>query len=194
MIFHLSNTWTSDFVPNAFELTFTQSFKSSLGKIKKSKGKIDYLFPSHFRFKEFKGNTEFVSNPKKSWYYSPPFAKGEKGEVQVNTSHKLMISELFDKLKKGLKNNDSYSVKKSKNYYQIRFNKKVASELKIKSLNLFYDTKRKLISIEQLKSMDIFYVDDKKVSIAFEKLNPSVKFSNKHFVFNIPPNTNIVKN
>jgi outer membrane lipoprotein-sorting protein len=181
-------------MPDTFELNFQQSFKSALGRNKTSMGKIDYSYPSRLRFKEFKGNSEFISNPDKSWYYIPPFMKGEKGEVQINSTKKLAISKLFDELKKGLKSNSSYAVKFKKNKYILSFSSDAIDKLNVKTVYLYPLKGKSITDLNDLSKMTIIYKDKKSVDIIIKKLNSQVKFKESHFVFDIPPNTNIIKN
>lgn len=184
----------STFVPSQFQIKFVQSFKSVVsGKVKKSKGQIDYRYPGSIRFKEFKSNTEFVSNPRTSWYYSPPFIKGEKGTVQVNSGKRFVIGRLFDALKNGLKSNAQYRVKSlKKSVYELTFLGKTADELNLKKAFVYFSGKS-LNSLKGVGKMKLMYQDGKKVDFLFETFKDDISFSEAHFVFSIPKNTKVAK-
>ena len=81
------------FLPKSFRAKFTQQFKRSLhGKTKENKGVLDYRSPGNFRF-ELKGKTNMivVSNPLKTWHYKPPFIPGQKGELKVSATKKVLL-------------------------------------------------------------------------------------------------------
>jgi len=139
LIFFSSFSFASiEFVPKSLQLDFEQSFISITGDKKNSKGQLAYQYPGQLRLKEFKDNTEFVCNNENSWYYIPPFTKGEKGTVQINNSKNMIISKLFDKLKLGLVNIPNYYKVnvKDKNQVEIIFLEEGQKDLKLSSLLL----------------------------------------------------------
>lgn len=219
---------TNDFIPNTLRTDFEQSFISITGEKKSSKGSLDYEYPGHLRLKEFKDNTEFVCNPQISWYYIPPFSKGEKGSVQINNSKNMVISKLFDQLKNGLKDNEFYSLElKGNQTVVLTLTSKGQEELKLKSAVLSFGTmqglvieekepavsfgkrKRKIVKkklsaqdkillsqfkISQLHSLALTYIDGKEVDLTLFNYQENINYPKDHFVFVVPPKTEIIQN
>lgn len=186
------------FLPQTFSADFEQTQISALsGKEKKSQGHLDYKFPGHIRFEVNKPDVIiFVSNPRKTWYYTAPFVAGEPGEVTVKPTGKLALSKFFDALKQGLKSNDLYSVKendkdkdKDKDFNtELIFSKKSQEELGIVSATLIFTKKKEfsaLSTIELLKN-------DKakaKVKLVFSNMKINNELAKERFEFQAPPNT-----
>jgi len=178
----------NSFLPASFKVDFLQSFKSSLtGRENKSTGKLEYKFPSRVRFKvEGRQPSLFVSNPSKSWLYSPPFDPSEKGEVVEQSSENLYLPRFFDSLKNGLKNNQLYSVKKMDNFYLLDFSKDFSKKLGMKTTKLYFKDGK--ASESQLKNIEkiVFTNKDKKdVVLTFSNFSEAVSFSDDHFVFEL---------
>lgn len=183
------------FSSDSFRIDFTQEFKSITGKAKSSKGSVEYFFPSRIRVKEYKDNSEFISNGSKSWYYIPPFIKGEKGTVQINQTGSMVLGKLFDFFHEGLKSNDYYEIKIDKLSVEISFSKKGSDELKLEKAKLnFRDIKEdKDLKLKNLEKMELVYLDKKQVEILFFNFSDDLKFPAGYFEFKIPENTKIVK-
>jgi outer membrane lipoprotein-sorting protein len=136
-------------------------------------------------------NTIFVSNGTKAWYYTAPFDVKEKGEVIVQPSNKLLITKFFDYLNKGLESNETYSVKKEKEYFIITFSDKAQKELSILKAHLDHDNKV-ISKLSEIKSLKIFYKDGKEVKLTLSSFIENVKFDKTYFDFKVPDNTKIV--
>lgn len=180
------------FLPNSFRSNFEQKFTSTItGKEKISTGSIDYAYPGQIRFEIVSPDkTIFVSNGKKSWYYTAPFDPKEKGEVIIQPSNKLLITKFFDYLKNGLENNEIYTVAKEKNEYVLTFNPKAQKELSIERARLEVNDKlTSMNKLSDLKQMTLLYKDNKKVKLTFSNLLENVKFEPNYFDYKIPENT-----
>lgn len=185
------------FLPQSFKAKYEEVHKHSLsGKITKTYGELNYQYPKRIKLISGTGSdqTTFVSNKVKSWYYTPPFLKGEKGTVRIEKANQVILSGLFDILKQGLKNNSDYRVrKKSKMKYVLEFNNKVQKEIGIvKALMVF--KKSKSIRLTDIRNLLVFYKDSKRVEFLFNEITAVSKFPRNHFSFQIPENTNIVEN
>lgn len=209
----LINFAYANFIPNSFRIDFTQSYKSVTGKEKTGEGYLEYKYPGQLLLKEFNNNTIYVSNQKQSWYYTPPMVKGEKGSVQVGASQ-VVVSKLFDALNYGLKDNPLYKVnKKSSTEIELIFEDAAAKDLNLKSVTLFIKGAatsgapkkfngpktapevKALETFDQIESMSMVYLKDAKVVVLkFNKVNDKMDFSKDHFIFNVPPKTEIIKN
>ena len=119
-----TNLWANFRIPNNFHMDFIQVIKSEIsGKVRKSKGHIDYKYPGQIRFKvEDKVSSIFISNTHTQWYYTPPFIEGEQGEVRISKNHKNILTDLFDIIKK-------YGEKKNKHYEIVKISTKQISIL-----------------------------------------------------------------
>ncbi len=182
------------FTPTSFRVDFNQDFVSITGKVKSSKGSIEYLFPSNIRIKEYKDNSEFVSNAKNSWYYVPPFIKSEKGTVQINQAGAMVLGKLFDSLRPGLKDTDFFTVKKNKDDITLNFTVKGKQEWKVDSAKMTFSSKiSDTLTMKELQKLEVVYVDKKKVNLSFFNHMSDVKFPKDYFVFIVPKNTQIMK-
>jgi outer membrane lipoprotein-sorting protein len=183
----------SNFLPKTFNAEFVKKEVSSLSnKERSTKGKMSYKYPSKVRF-EILGDDPitFVENSKKYWFYRPPFGE-EKGELRVNRTGKQTIAKFFDILKSGLKSNKLYKVFKLKDgSYKVSFSKEKSKELGISKVNLSFNGKKP--SFKKLKEMKIHYQDKKSVRFEFTKIEVNKKISSKRFIFETPPNTNVIK-
>jgi len=178
-------------LPNQFRVNFVQKFESAVtGKTKQSKGIIEYQYPGKIHFKsEDPDPLVYMSNNKKSWYYTPPFIEGEKGEVRVIEKNSTLTS-FFDTLKKGIESNDFYKVKKKGNRYDLTFSIDKSNELGVQAASLF-SKKSKLTKFDQIQKINLTYNSGKKVNLIFtDYSNPS--FKKKHFNFKIPSNTRVI--
>lgn len=183
------------FSSDTFRVDFNQEFKSITGKAKSSKGSVEYSFPSKIRVKEFKDNSEFISNGKSSWYYVPPFMKGEKGTVQINQSGSMILGKLFDSFRDGLKSSGFYVVKINKLEATLEFTKSGKEELKLSSAVLkFKESKTdKTLKMKNIEKMVLTYLDKKQVELVFFNYSEDIKYPTGYFEFKVPENTKIVK-
>ncbi|MCY4524112.1 MAG: outer membrane lipoprotein carrier protein LolA [Halobacteriovoraceae bacterium] len=185
--FYIGNIFA--FIPNSFSAKFEQVYKSSLtGKDKRSSGRIDYKYPKNVKLEIKKPEqTIFVSNSQKSWYYSPPFIEGEAGSLTIKKRQEGP-ARLFDILKKGLKSNKSYKVKKIKNRFQITFSPKIVKKMDIAHAFLTFSGSNNFI---QLKTVSIEYVNRPTVTLHFSEIKQNITFDNQYFQFFPPPNTRL---
>lgn len=181
------------FLPNNFSSKFTQIFKSKVtGKKRQSPGSLDYSYPGKIRFAvdDPSGKSLFVSNRIKSWYYTPPFIEGEKGEVTLRKAKKLALTKFFDALKNGLKSNKLYKVVPNKDLVQIEFSKKTSKETKLKAAVLTFKSKEKTFA--NLKGIQLTRNNGNIVTIELNSIQTGINFSPKHFNFRIPKNTKVI--
>lgn len=183
-------------MPNSFSAKFVQKVVSEIsGKEIQSQGSIDYLYPGRIRFEVKEGGASlFVSNKKMSWYYTPPFIDGEKGQVQIQSSDNLFLSKFFDSLKNGLKNNELYSVNKKKNQIEIIFNKNISQSVGLKKAT-FPEVKdtSKVKTLDELKVMILTKNDNKKVTLEFSDFKKDVSFHDSFFIFTPDKNTSVIE-
>ncbi len=123
-----------------------------------------------------------------SWYYTAPFIETEKGQVTLKASNKLLLTQFFDLLSKGLTNNAFYTVRKEKEFYELNFKEKITKEMNIKRAYLYYEGST-LTNLTQVKKVKLFYPDDRVVDLIFSKLQTNLVISEDRFVFEVPPNT-----
>jgi len=181
-----------DFVPSSFRVKFEQSFKSTIsGKLNKSQGQLGYRYPGQFRFEVFSPDKSiFVSNGKKSWYYTPPFDKDEEGEVVEKNDPGPFLPEFFDALKKGLKSGSIFTVEKKKDFYLITFSKDFSKKIGKSSTKLFFSTSNPT-DISSLKEMVIVGTDNSEVHLVLSDFDEQPGSIESDFVFKIPPKTHI---
>jgi outer membrane lipoprotein-sorting protein len=180
----------SRFLPKAFEANFDQEKKSPISKrITRSSIKIKYQYPSNFFLKELSENTTYICNKKNVWFYSPPFSPGEKGLLKVGASNKYCYSKIFDSLKKGLKDNTLYKVKKgSKNSYSILFEPRAKAQLGISKMNLVFQKSDYVF--KNIAKLDLYYTGEKNpVTLKRKSLKVVKGFSKSTFNFKTPKNT-----
>lgn len=191
-----SLSFAASFLPDSFSANFEESFVSAVnGKEKKSFGKIDYRYPGHIRFEKISPDSStFVSNPQKSWYYVPPFVKGEKGEVTIQESNKLVLTKFLDALKNGLDNNKLFTHKYNKNELVLTFTKAIQKDMNLKEATLISGSDpKKATSIKEFERLVLVYNDGRKVNLKFVDLKEDAKFPQKHFEFDIPSNTKVTE-
>jgi outer membrane lipoprotein-sorting protein len=185
----------STFLPSSFKAVLEQQHVSELsGKVKKTPGVLEYKYPGMLRFElNDSQKSIFVSNKKKSWYYTPPFKAGEKGNVRVQSSENLFLTRFFDALKKGLTSNKLYDVKKKKSEIEIIFKDNVQNSLGLKKA-IFKNVKNPngVKSFSELKKMVLVRSDSKEVTLVFKQFDEKAKFKKSHFVFSVPENTKVI--
>ena len=181
------------FLPNNFKSAFVQVFKSKIsGKERKSPGHLDYSYPGKIRFAvdDPSGKSLFVSNQRKSWYYTPPFIEGEKGEVTIRKSKNLALTKFFDSIKRGLKTNKLYKVESKGKAVLITFSKRSAKDLNMTRARLSFSQKNYVF--EELKSIEIFRKSGKKVKVILNNIKSNISFKQNHFDFVVPKNTTVI--
>ena len=184
------------FVPGSFSANFEESIISmATGKEKKSFGKIDYKFPGHIRF-EITSPTPstFVSNPKKSWYYVPPFIEGEQGQVTIQKSSKLPLTKFLDSIRNGLEDSKLFTHKYTGKDLVLTFVKTVQKDLTLKEVTFHATKEAKLVQkMSEFEKMTLIYADGRKVNLKFLELKEETVFPAKHFEFTPPAKTKIIK-
>ncbi len=191
-------TKSVEFIPNSFKADFEQSFVGVLtGRPKKSSGELKYLKPGNFYFeiKEPKRDrTTFMTNFEsgKSWQFNPSFDPSEKGEVNIRSSNQLPLAKFFDALSGGLDSNSHFKVNDLSGAnskilkLELVFNEIAKKEFQIeKALLIFQEGESVQRRLDYVRQLELTYLDQKKVTLTFNKikLNPSLKSAD--FVFNI---------
>jgi outer membrane lipoprotein carrier protein len=185
----------AEFLPKSFSAKFTQEYLSSLkGKIKKGNGSVDYKYPSNLRF-ETNNPTHvlFISNGKKSWYYTYPFIDGEDGELTESNGKDGMgvFIKFFDALNMGLASNNLYTVLKNNTIAEIIFNEKSAGEIGIKRAKLNF--KEKKYEFSMITSIELEFLDGKKSTMALSEMKINSSIPDDFFIFKAPKNTKLIK-
>lgn len=182
------------FVPASFSANFEESFISvATGKEKKSFGKVDYKFPGHIRFEKVSPDpSTFVSNPKMSWYYVPPFVSGEQGQVTIQKSSKLPLTKFLDSVKNGIEGSKLFTHKYVGKSLILTFVKTIQKEMTLKEVTLHANKEAKLVQkMNEFEKMTLVYTDGRKVTLKFIDLKEDVSFSANHFVFDVPSKTKV---
>ncbi len=180
------------FLPRAFEAEFVEEKKSLLpGKVISKPVVFKYEYPSNIHMNFDSNDTIYICNSKKVWIYQPPIIEGEKGTLKIGTTNKHCYSKLFDSLKRGLKSNKLYSVKKSQgNNYLLSFKKSAREQLSIEKLEIEFEGKK--TAFTSIKQFKIFFIEDENPLRLVKKSIKLVKgFSDKIFSFDPPDNTDI---
>lgn len=183
-------------VPRSFSTNFEESIISvATGKEKKSYGKIDYKFPGQIRYQvtspEESAST-FVTNNKTSWYYRPPFVKGEEGEVTIQKATNLPLTKFLDSMQSGLDKSKQFTPKYQGNDLVLVFSKEAQKETNLKEVIL--TSAKPAVSTEKLKDfqkMTLVYTDGRKVNLKFVDFHEDPNLSAGHFEFKIPEKTRI---
>ncbi len=192
LVFFITLNCFAGFLPSSFQTHFVQKVMSEIsGKIKESEGDLDYQYPGQIKFSVKKGgNSLFVSNKKKSWYYTPPFIEGEKGNVVIQNSSSLFLSKFFDSLKRGLIDNSFYSVSAGKGKVEIIFKQDIAGRIGVKKATFPSNRKvNEIKSLRELKTMILTRLDDKEITLEFSTFKEDISFQKDHFVFVLPKGT-----
>ena len=181
------------FIPKTFKAQVEQVVVSSLsdkGKKTKTYGTIEYKYPGNFRYEE-KDKIVFVANKNKSWYYTPPFIKGQPGDLQLDPMKgKFPLSMFFDALTRGLNSNKLYKVKKLKKAFKLVFNDKFSKRMGFGNAILVFKSSAYL-NFEGLKTVQITKLNGKKVTFNMLSIKRDVQFGSKRFIFTPPANTKI---
>lgn len=195
LVLYPTLTFAKGFVPTSFSANFEESIISmATGKEKKSFGKIDYMFPGHIRFEITSPNaSSFVSNPKKSWYYVPPFVEGEQGQVTIQKSNKLPLTKFLDSIRNGLEGSKLFTYKYSGNDLVLTFVKTVQKELTLKEVTFHASKDAKSVQkMSEFEKLTLIYADGRKVNLKFQDFKEEPSFPVKHFEFTPPEKTKII--
>lgn len=186
-----SNLLAKDFLPTSFHTEFTQEYTSKVsGKKVITVGAITYLYPGHLKLDVTKPDPVlYVANPKKSWYYTPPFAEGEPGELKVSDNPDNVLNRFFDVLKNGLKDNADYKVAAGKTGGQVlSFAPKAQKELGLKEAVLFFKSEG-ATDFSALTRLKIKDSEDQIKDFTLTKIDESKKITKDLFEFTPPENT-----
>ncbi len=197
IIFTISQSHSKSFVPSSFSANYEESiYKASMKKEVKSYGKIDYKFPGNIRYEVVTPDALlFVSNPSKSWIYSPPFDPKESGQVTIQKTSNLAITKILDSLNKGLENSKLFTTKYAGNDLSLNFTPDMQKDSSVKLMTLHASKEAKTIqSLKEFESLSIEYVDGRKVKMKFLEMKEDVKFESNHFVFTVPEKTKVTTN
>lgn len=185
-------------VPKSFSANFEESIVSvATGKEKKTYGKISYKYPAHIRYEVTRpeeSEASFVSNGKTSWYYRPPFVKGEKGEVTIQKAQNLPLAKFLDSLQTGIEKSKQYSAKYDGKSLILAFNKASEKDTKIKEVILEASKDAKSVSsLKEFEKMVLVKSDGQKLTYKFSDFHESENFKPSDFEFVVPENTKITK-
>lgn len=188
-----SIVFAGEFLPSTFRASFDQEYISSLkGKIKKGHGQIEYKYPSNIRFEtDQPSHVLFVTNGKKSWYYSFPFIEGEQGELTESSSKENngAFTKFFDSLKNGLVANKFYIVQKNNNEATLIFDEKSNKTIGIKLAKIIFSSNKS--DFNSIQNIELVYLDDKKSTMKLSNIQTNLNFDVDHFIFKAPQNTKI---
>lgn len=187
------------FVPKSFQAKFIQKEVSiTFNKERITNGHISYKFPGHLRFELIdEPKTQYVSNKTKSWYYQPPMQgiKGAKGELRIMTRGQTnYLTRFFDALRKGLVENNIYSVNQKGKNIELVFSKKYQQAMGLKKVTFPKVGKIKSVkSLKQIKEMILTKTDNKNLTLEFKDYKENISYSKNHFNFKTPENTNVTE-
>lgn len=181
-------SYGSEFLPTSFSAQFDQEYVSAIkGKIKKGHGKVDYRFPGQIRFEtDQPSHVLYLSNGKKTWYYTYPFIAGEKGDLKESTEKggDQGFIKFFDSLKKGLVTNSLYEVNINSYGAMIVFTKDATKEIFIKKAQLVFSDKKNLI-FKNLISVELEFNDGKKSTMHLSDLKLDLSFPADYFAWKL---------
>lgn len=171
------------------EAEFDQTNFSALTGVKKqSSGHVSLKYPNKFRWETIKPDKNLlVSDGRLFWFYTPPFEKGERGQViQKRTSEvqsqlaSALLSGAFSKIK-------NLKVQKiSEQKYRLTPLKGSAGTVKTAEITI--DTKKNLI-----ESVKLDHTGGNTAEIKLQKITPKTKLDDALFSFITPPDTDIIK-
>lgn len=198
-----SNRNLFKFLPKTFKVGFVQQFKSELkGKIRKSKGFLEYKYPSKIIFEitsPEEDRIKLIGKSKIAWLITPPFdPKVDLPEVKIidQKKNQLSLGKLFDILKYGLKSNKYYSVKSSKNVSVVTFTKKIKKEIGIIDLKLYFKKGRRSKKIlRKMAYIDRMVIQDLKkklITFKFNSFNDKLKLPDTKFNFKITKKVKVI--
>ncbi len=188
--------FAKSFVPSSFSANFEESFVSvATGKEKKAYGKIDYKYPGHVRYEKTSPDpSTFVSNPDKSWYYVPPFVKGEEGQVTIQKSNRLPITKFLDSIKDGIEGSKLFTHAYRGKELILSFAKNVQKDMTLREVHLEAQKNAKDVQkLSEFEKLVLVYADGRKVTLKFLDLKEEVNFQPSTFVFTVPPKTKVTK-
>ena len=189
LFIHPITLQAKSFLPSSFRAQYEQTIKKKIsGKLKKSRGKIEYRYPQNIRFEQTEPEKLiWVSNPRTTWFYQAPFIPTEPGHLKITPTGTDSPSKIFDLLKNGLNDNKSYTVRKNKNRVELIFKSK---EMKSKFQKAILNFEGSPI-FKNIRSIQILEKSGEPLTLIFKSIHINTTFKPKHFVFKPPPNTRI---
>ncbi len=181
---------------DSFKADFEQIVVSSLsGKEVKTLGRIAYAWQGQVRAEIIAPEADrstLVGNSKKTWFYTPPAIKGEKGQVQLDHSGKMVLSEFLDVLNRnGFSSNKTYTCVKKDNGQELSFPSDAAKKYGItKAFLVPEEVDGKMTGI---KTLVLYFTEKQKQPLTFKFSNfvANAPLTKTDFTFNIPPGTEI---
>lgn len=192
LIISLIQAANAAFIPKSFVAELNEVHKSQEIKTQIKYMEGGYIYYTSFdTFEPDQAQLVYVCNPKTTYKYVPPFDKNEKGELTRGASNVYCYSKVFEALRRGLKNNELYTVKIENNSAFLTFSEKASKQLGLKKIDLEFENKNKS-SISDVSSM-ILYFEQKPEPTKFvlKSFDIKQKLNKTDFEFQIPENTNI---
>jgi outer membrane lipoprotein carrier protein len=185
----------AEFLPNSFTANFSQEYVSSLkGKTKKGNGSVEYKFPGNIRFETTSPtHVLFITNGKKSWYYTYPFIDGEDGELTESNGQDGVgiFTKFFDSLKNGLKTNSLYKIENKNEIVIVNFTEKSSKDIGIKSADLKFSNKNQ--AFKDLDSIELQFLDGKKSTMKLSGISVNPIILESRFIFTPPKSNKLIK-
>ena len=177
------------FLPSSFRAGYEQTIKKKIsGKLKKSRGKIEYLYPGNIKFEQIHPeNVIWVSNPKTTWFYQAPFIKEEPGNLRITNTTTDSPSKIFDFLKNGLSDNNAYKVKKNGERMELIFNPQKIHSKFSKAVLTFKGSP----VFQNLQSITMMEKNGEPLVLTFTSIHIDTGLKPKYFIFKPPPNTRV---
>lgn len=179
------------FLPKSFEAQIEQEQKSSLSQtVRKSQGQMFYRYPAQMRL-EIKGSDEviFVTNGKRTWYYTGPFVEEEPGELTISDDGPNVMTKFFDSFSQGLVSNELYKVEKTPKKANVVFSEQMVKDLGIKSAEFLF--KDESYQFSKLDRINLLQEDGREIGISLKKLETDKTIDPSTFTFVAPANTKI---
>lgn len=170
---------------SGLEAEFEQStFIKSTQQNKKSNGKLWIKRPHFMRWETVNPDANLlVSNGKTFWFYTPPFEKGDRGQVMIRKSAQVQ-TDFLNALISGtfrFKDKDTKVVEKSNQEFELRPSPGSAGDVKLATL--FLDSR-----LNRITRVMIVHTTGNKTEILLNKLTLTSKLDDK--LFNFVPDKN----
>lgn len=181
-------------VPDSFTMKLEQVHKSLLTKKeKKTDVRIQYLYPRHIILESGK-ETVYVSNGRKSWYYTAPFMPEEQGELVVRKQVDLGLLKFFDSMRDGIEKNPFFTYKQVSNKLIFTFSTNGIRQLSLKEAVFI---SKKIKAPKSLKLSDFTEIiltksNQKKTFFRIKSVDNKRKLSSHNFHFRAPENTKVI--
>ena len=180
-------------IPKAFEAKFLEVDSQSLRGEKRYPVLMKYKFKGHIYYEIQKEDAQslYVCNPTTTWFYKPPFIKGEPGELSVGKSNKYCYSKIFDTLSSA---NPGFKLFKRTSQGKVAtyvFSKEVQKQMGMTKVVLeFKEQARPAVDFASLLKLSLYKSgSDRPVVLELKQLEKEPKFNSKTFHFTPPKNT-----